>query len=132
MHQLNLNNESEPASMNTSGQGFSAAVPLEIGGWNWGAFFLTWIWGIGNNVWLSLLALIPVPFAGLVISIILGIKGNEWAWQHKKWDSVEQFQRRQRIWMYWGIAAFIAPFVFILGLLLIMVGILGYYDYIRW
>ena len=118
--------------MNTSGQGFSAAVPLEIGGWNWGAFFLTWIWGIGNNVWLSLLALIPVPFAGLVISIILGIKGNEWAWQHKKWDSVEQFQRRQRIWMYWGIAAFIAPFVFILGLLLIMVGILGYYDYIRW
>ena len=117
---------------NTSGQGFQKGdVPEEIKEWNWGAFLLTWIWGIGNKVWLSLIALAPVPFLNLGIGVLLGIKGNEWAWQCKKWDSVEHFRHRQRIWMYWGIAAFIAPFVFILGWILIIVGLLGYYGYIK-
>jgi len=124
------NARSKPPIENTSGQGFPAVVPPEIEGWNWGAFFLTWIWGIGNRVWLALIALAPVPLVGLAVMVILGIKGNEWAWQFKKWDSIEQFRRRQRIWMYWGIAAFIAPFVFILGWVLIIVGLLGYYGYI--
>jgi len=130
MQQNSPNTENNPANLNTSGQGFSVAVPEEIKEWNWGAFFLTWIWGIGNRVWLALIALAPVPFVGLAMMIILGIKGNEWAWQCKRWDSTEQFHHRQRIWMYWGIAAFIAPFVFILGWLLIIVGLLGYYGYI--
>jgi hypothetical protein len=119
------------AAENTSGQGSTTAVPEEIKEWNWGAFFLTWIWGIGNKVWLALIALAPVPLVGLAMGILLGIKGNEWAWQCKKWDSIEQFRHRQRIWMYWGIAAFLAPFVFILGWILIIVGLLGYYGYIH-
>jgi len=72
-----------------------------------------------------------LPLKGVAMMIILGIKGNEWAWQYKRWDSIEQFRRRQRIWMYWGIAAFVAPFVLILGIVLIIVGILGYSGYIR-
>jgi hypothetical protein len=116
---------------NTSGRGFGTSVPEEIKEWNWGAFFLTWIWGIGNRVWLSLIALAPIPLVGIAMMVLLGIKGNEWAWQSKKWDSVEQFRHRQRIWMYWGIAAFLAPFVFILGWILIIVGLLGYFGYIH-
>ena len=131
MQQYFPNAKSDPAILNTSGQGFSAPVPSELQGWNWGAFLLTWLWGIGNRVWLALLALIPIPLVGLAIAILLGVKGNEWAWQCKKWDSIDQFRRRQRIWIYWGIAALIAPFVLILGLLLIIVGILGYYGYIK-
>lgn len=119
-------------SENSSGQGFSATVPPEIKGWNWGAFFLTWIWGIGNRVWLALIALAPIPLAGLVMMVILGIKGNEWAWQSKRWESIEHFRRRQRVWMYWGLAAFLAPFVFILGTMMLIAGLLGYYGYIRW
>jgi hypothetical protein len=116
---------------NTSGQGLlQGEVPEEIKEWNWGAFFLTWIWGIGNKVWLSFIALAPFPI-GLAMGIVLGIKGNDWAWQCKKWESIEQFRHRQRIWMYWGIAAFLAPFVFILGWILIIVGLLGYYGYIK-
>lgn len=30
--------------------------------------------------------------------IALGIKGNEWAWRHKKWESIEQFKATQRKW----------------------------------
>jgi hypothetical protein len=131
MHQNSAVAEKEPA-VNNSGQGFLVGdVPPEIKEWNWGAFFLTWIWGIGNRVWLALVALVPLPLVGLAMGILLGIKGNEWAWQCKKWDSVGHFRHRQRIWMYWGIAGFLAPFVFILGCVLIIVGLLGYYGYIR-
>jgi len=74
---------------NTSGQGSTAVVPDEIKGWSWGAFFLSWIWGIGNRVWIAFLVLI----LGIIWSIVLGIKGNEWAWKNKKWTNIEHFKR---------------------------------------
>ena len=113
---------------NTSGQGINAVVPPSIQGWNWGSFFLTFIWGVFNNVWLSLLYLVPP--GNVIMPFVLGIKGNEWAWQYKQWDSIEHFQRVQRTWMLWGIVAFIAPFVLIIGISLIIIGILGYFGYI--
>ena len=45
---------------NTSGQGALATVPGEIDKWNWGAFPLNWIWGIGNNTFIALLMFICV------------------------------------------------------------------------
>jgi hypothetical protein len=94
---------------NTSGQGSNAVVPREIQGWNWGAFLLTWIWGLGNNVLLALLTL--VPFVGLVMWIVLGVKGSEWAWQQKRWDNVEHFRRVQRTWAKWGVIVLLASCV---------------------
>ena len=83
-------------------------APAELrGGWNWGAFWLHWIWGIGNTVWLSF-----VVFAlGLIWSIVLGIKGNEWAWQGRRFDSIEHFRQVQRVWMYWGIGVLVLDIV---------------------
>ena len=103
---------------NTSGQGNQGIVPHEIEGWNWGAFLLTWIWGIGNRVWVSLLTLIPVPLLALIIAIVLGANGSKWAWQGKRWDSVEHFKKTQRTWRNWGIALavlFIIVPSFVLG-----------------
>lgn len=82
---------------NTSGQGSGAAVPVEVKGWGWSPFLWSWIWAIGNNVWIGLLAL--VPYVGFIMTIVLGIKGREWAWQSKHWDSVEQFNETQRKWV---------------------------------
>jgi len=96
----------ETAPGNTSGQGGSAVIPEGIKGWNWGAFALTWIWGVSNKVWLSLLVFIPVPIFPLVWAIILGVKGNEWAWQNKKWESVAQFKDTQGKWNTAGIIVF--------------------------
>ena len=89
---------------NTSGQGASAIVPEEVRGWSWGAFGLTWIWGVFNGVLISLLALIP----GFVVvwAFVLGAKGNEWAWRNKKWDSIEHFKSAQRPWNIAGIVLF--------------------------
>lgn len=88
-----------------SGLGNKSIVPKEIKGWNWGAFGLTWIWGAYHGVWISLLSFIPV--VGFFIWIILGIKGNEWAWRARKWESVEAFQLSQKNWKRWGIVFFI-------------------------
>ena len=108
---------------NTSGMGNKAAVPEELGDWNWGGFLLTWIWGIGNNVWLSLLFLIP--FLGWsVIPFVLAFKGNEWAWQNKRWESIEHFKRVQHIWAMWGWGVTIAFTVFIVIIAVIIVVLL--------
>ena len=51
-------------------------IPAEIDRWNWGAFLLNWIWGIGNNTYIALLALIPgVSF---IMLFVLGAKGSAW------------------------------------------------------
>jgi hypothetical protein len=97
---------------NSSGRGIAAALPAELRGWNWGAFLLTWIWGIGNNVWISLISLCGlIPYIGwiisLVMAVILGLRGSEWAWQNKRWDSVEHFRQAQRKWMWWGVGLII-------------------------
>ena len=89
---------------NTSGQGKLAIVPEEVKGWSWGAFCLTWIWGICNSVWIALLCLIP--FFNLAWAIVLGVQGNEWAWRNKKWDSIEHFKSTQRSWNIAGIVVF--------------------------
>ncbi|HUS80296.1 MAG TPA: hypothetical protein VM283_03445, partial [Armatimonadota bacterium] len=91
---------------NNSGTGGPA--PPEVLGWNWGAFWMTWLWGITNGVWNSLLVLI----LGLIWQIVLGAKGSEWAWQHRRFDSVEQFKQTQRAWAMWGWIMF---FVSLLG-----------------
>jgi len=90
---------------NTSGQGSTAVVPEEIKGWNWGAFLLNWIWSIGHQVWLGLLCLIPC--VGFVMAFVLGAKGSEWAWQYRKFDSVQQFKDVQKAWTKWGVIVLI-------------------------
>jgi hypothetical protein len=89
---------------NTSGQGELAIVPEEVKGWSWGVFVLTWIWGIFNSVWIALLCFIPL--FSFIWAIVLGVKGNEWAWRNKKWDSIEHFKSTQRSWNIAGIVLF--------------------------
>ncbi len=84
-----------------SGKGSLSVLPSEISGWNWGASMLTWIWGIYYNVWISLLTMVPI--VNIFWWIVLGIKGNEWAWQAKQWPSVEKFKESQKKWVPWAI-----------------------------
>jgi hypothetical protein len=113
--------------------------------WNWGAFLLNGIWGLGNETYIALLSFAPylgysliwggisgenfiVLFsfiAGFVMPFILGAKGNEWAWRNKRWESVEHFQRVQQKWTEWGIRVVLALVAF--GIVLaVAAGIAGY------
>jgi hypothetical protein len=98
-----------PPLANTSGQGKAAVLPAELRGLNWGALLLNWIWGIGNGVWIALLALLPG--VGLVVAVVLLFKGNEWAWRNRSWRSVRHFRRVQRTWAICGLALVAAAMV---------------------
>ncbi len=112
---------------NNSGQGNRSTLPPELSSWNWGAFFLSWIWGIGNNTWIAFLTFIPL--VNLVMIFILGAKGTEWAWQNKTWENYDHFKRVQKLWATWGLILFI---IFVLLLFFITIAALSaadVYDY---
>ncbi len=79
----------------------AGAEEAELAKWNWGAFLLGPIWGIGHGVWRSFLTFVPIY--GLYEWVMLGINGNRWAWEKRKWDSIESFRKTQRKWAAWGI-----------------------------
>ena len=99
---------------NTSGGGSSAVVPAEIDRWNWGAFLLNWIWGIGNSTFIAFLMF--VPFVNMVMPFVLGAKGSAWAWRNKRWENVEAFKTTQRKWVRWGLAAICMFIILFAGL----------------
>ena len=112
---------SAPAAAAPAAAVNATPLPAELDGWNWGAFLLSWIWGIGHSVWISFLVFASiVPVIGWVISIgtmiYLGMKGNELAWQHRKFESVEQFKAVQAAWTKWGVIIFVISLV--LGLIM--------------
>jgi hypothetical protein len=114
-----LVNNTPPTGVNTTvaNDGPNGPFPAELNKFNWGAFLLSWIWSIGNSVWIGLLALIS-PIS-LIMMFVLGFKGNEWAWKAKKWDSVEHFKTVQAKWTKWGIIIYIAStIIFVLIMVL--------------
>ena len=88
--------------------------------WNWGAFFMSWIWGLGNRTYIALLSIIPV--VNIVMAFILGAKGSQWAWKNKKWESEGQFIRVQGLWTAFGGGLFAgcALAVIVIGVVLVV------------
>ena len=91
-------------------------LPSELSGWNWGAFFLNWVWGLGNKTFIALLMFVPP--ATFVMPFVLGAKGNQWAWANNTWESTEHFRKVQRIWAWAGVAAVtVTPTLILLAVL---------------
>jgi hypothetical protein len=101
-------------------------VPPGVKTWNWGAFFLNWIWGIRHGVWISFLVFIP--FFNLIWIFILGAKGSEWAWQKGDWKSLEEFKKTQRRWSIAGFIVFFATIIFVSSLFFGVMSILKNSD----
>lgn len=86
---------------NDSGRGSESMLPEELQGFNWGALMLSFVWGLAMKVpwtWFNL-----IPLFGSIFPFVMWVKGNEWAWQYRRWDSVEQFRRVQMKWTIWGL-----------------------------
>lgn len=100
----------EVVQSNSSGLGKESVVPEEIKGWSWAGFLWTWVWAIGTRTWVGLIGVV-FPL-NIIISVILGLKGTEWAWRNKKWESVESFNKIQKEWVKWWLIIFGSLIVF--------------------
>ena len=98
-------------------QGKPETVPEGVRGWSWGAFLLNWIWAVGNNTWIVLLALIPI--VNIPVSFWLGMNGREQAWRNRHWDSIDHFNRVQRLWSQWAVGI-ILGYVGIVALIMLL------------
>lgn len=90
-----------------------AELDAELGKWNWGAFLLTFVWGIAHGVFRSVLVLVPIY--GFYEWYLLGRNGNRWAWERRRWESVERFRQSQRGWAKAGIVVVVVLFLLVLG-----------------
>ncbi len=106
------------------GLGAFSVLPPSEGGWNWGAFFFTWIWGLFNGAYVTLWGLLLwfVPLGNIVWAIVCGLNGNRWAWQGKPWTSSEHFRSVQHKW---ALAALIFFLVAVVAPLLILLVVLA-------
>ena len=101
------------------------ATPAEsLRHWNWGAFFLTWIWAAGNKSFDRItLILVLLCFAGRLgffAAIILmgysGWTGNDRALRNKEWRDYQHFAEVQRRWAIAGIGQFCLAVLVLLAL----------------
>lgn len=102
--------------------GKSGPFPAELNGWNWGAFFMGWIWALGMS---NVIAFLLCFFLGGIGNIVVGIKGNEWAWKTRQFASVEEFRAVQHAWAVWGVVLFIASFLITGAIILFTVILAG-------
>ena len=107
------------------GLGKLTILPPSESGWNWGAFFFTWIWGLFNGAYVTLWGLLLwfVPLGNIVWAIVCGLHGNRWAWQGRPWASAQEFRSAQHKWAVAALIVFIVALVVpILVVLVILAG----------
>lgn len=75
------------------------AEPKNLDSFNWGAFWLNWLWAVCHSVSWGLLCFIPI--VNIVIPFVLGFKGNRAAWE-KFSGTAEEFEQKQAAWSRWG------------------------------
>jgi hypothetical protein len=97
------------------------ALPL-LNGWNWGGFFLSWMWCLAHeriSTGVLILVLGIIPGLGTLVrwgfKIYLGVKGNELAWSSRRFRDINEFNDIQRAWTVWGIVIFVISIIILVG-----------------
>lgn len=114
----------EPAPVNNVNVGQAQDKPNQpmqespkcLDSFNWGAFFLSGLWGLFNSYgWLFLVMF--VPLANVIAMFAFGISGNKWAWEKEKNSiSAKEFDEKQHRWnVAAGVILALNVLLFILG-----------------
>jgi hypothetical protein len=88
-----------------SGRRTGSKNPAFSGKWNWGAFLFQWLWLMFHGkVGLGFVFLVItfVPFANLCVPFYFGMKGNDLAYDGRRFPSVSQYIAIQNAWRNWG------------------------------
>ncbi len=97
----------------------------KLGSWNWGAAIFTCVWAwfnisplaavIAFFAGLAVSSLVAIPVVGVLmpfaVNIFLGIKGNDLAWENRRFASPAEFRTVQTAWAKWGFGLIIAGIV---------------------
>ncbi len=84
-------------------------------GWNWGAFFFSWLWMFNHGYprrALLLLVLDLIPGAGLIARIHCGLAGNDIAFDGRRFESSEEYLAVQSAWRNYGLMLTLLATVF--------------------
>lgn len=129
---------SPPAKPPKPTDSLNGPFPDEIKGWNWGAFWLSFFWGIAHRAWL-VVAVFAIAYATqfiiprsgpigwlptlveLAVAIYLGIVGNRWAWKHRRFKDINQFRAVQHRWAAIGLGLLVLFLIIFIGLAAITV-----------
>ena len=100
-----LSHDQVEAEWNDSGTA-DAALPENLKGLNWSAFFLPVFWCFAHNLPVIGISSLFIP---LVPSVYLLLKGNELAWRNRSWVNQSEFEGVQSAWGRWaGISIFLS------------------------
>lgn len=104
----------------------SNGVPPELESFSWSAFLWGGIWALAHRVWIGALAF--VPGLGLVMHIVLGLRGARWAWEAGAIPDVARFKQAQRTWVivWLALGVFAVPAVIGLGSAIAIFGVKQY------
>lgn len=115
-----LREQADPESANDSGRRADSVLPAELAGLNWGACLLNVIWGgamkIPGRTLVMWAVIMLLPVVGVIFPFYLLFKGNEWAWQHRRWASFDEFCAAQKKWTTIG-------WVVVAGIVVLVVGL---------
>jgi len=87
----------------------------ELKRFNWGASAFTVIWGVCHKKYFTLLftPLLFVPVVNIIVSVLFGIKGNEWAYDENMWSSPDEFNKYQEKWAIGYVVVAIACLIYL-------------------
>jgi len=89
-------------------------VPTELQGFSWSAFLWGGIWALAHRIWIGALAF--VPGFGLIMHVVLGLRGSSWAWQAGVVKDVAAFKKAQRTWVMVWLALSLLALPAVLGM----------------
>lgn len=122
-------NYRQPSSPSPS-ERLSLEYPPIVDKWNWGAFCLSWLWGICNGLYWPLIIIVLnfIPYLGITISLFiclfLGKRGNELAWRNARREGInsDSFALTQSKWNITGII--LIKIIIVCALLLTFISII--------
>lgn len=92
--------------------------------WSWAAFFGSFLWPIGEKLYLwAVLSLLSnvFPLAPFVIACMMGREGRKMAWE-KGWPSFQDFRQRQSV-MAWVVGICVVAIPLVLAAILLIIGV---------
>lgn|GEM_PF-969423 len=79
------------------GRNDERGVPQELQGFSWAAFLWGGVWAAAYRVWIGLFAFVPI--FGLIMNVILGVRGAQWAYRKGSIPDLARYRSAQRTWV---------------------------------